>query len=83
VCASGMYKLAGSLSISHRTQSCIVCRMCGKVMDENNRPMALPNGNVYSRKALEENMKRNDGQIFDPRTGETFEISKARSVYIL
>jgi len=39
--------------------------------------------NVNVLQALEENMKRNDGQIFDPRTGETFEISKARSVYIL
>mmetsp|Transcript_5285 Transcript_5285/g.7406 ORF Transcript_5285/g.7406 Transcript_5285/m.7406 type:complete len:135 (+) Transcript_5285:1236-1640(+) len=83
VCAKGMYKLAENLSTSHRTQSCIVCRMCGEVMDENNPPLALPNGNVYSHKALERNIKQNNGKILDPSTGEIFSFSDTKPVFIL
>ena len=27
--------------------SSIICRITGKIMDENNPPMMLPNGEVY------------------------------------
>jgi len=83
VCAKGMYKLAENLSTSHRTQSCIVCRMCGEVMDENNPPLALPNGNVYSHKALEKNIKENNGKILDPSTGDNFSFTDAKPVFIM
>ncbi|CAG8643547.1 14418_t:CDS:2, partial [Acaulospora morrowiae] len=40
--------LAQDLPMSHHVNSTIVCRISGKIMNENNPPMALPNGYVYS-----------------------------------
>lgn len=40
--------LAKSLPLSHHVNSSIVCRLSGKKIDENNPPMLLPNGRVYS-----------------------------------
>lgn len=41
-------KLASGLPLSHHVNSTIVCRMSGKIINENNPPMLLPNGRVYS-----------------------------------
>lgn len=40
--------LAEKLPLSHHVNSTIVCRMSGKIMNEDNPPMLLPNGRVYS-----------------------------------
>lgn len=45
-------KLAEKLPMSHHVNSCIVCRITGKIMNEDNPPMVLQNGNVYSREVL-------------------------------
>ena len=39
-------------------------------MNEENPPMALPNGYVYSARALEQLMAENNGTIVCPHTGE-------------
>jgi hypothetical protein len=45
----GLGKLATEVPFSHHANSTIVCRISGKIMDEDNMPMAFPNGYVYSR----------------------------------
>jgi hypothetical protein len=40
--------LATDLPLSHHFNSSIVCRISGQIMNEDNLPMALPNGYVYS-----------------------------------
>ncbi|KAN0059632.1 GID complex subunit containing RING finger motif [Thecaphora frezii] len=44
----GLGTLAREVPWSHHANSTLVCSMSGKVMDENNPPMALPNGRVYA-----------------------------------
>lgn len=83
VCAPGTHGLAVSLAASHRTRSCLVCRLTGKVMSEDNPPVALPNGNVYSKLGLMSIAAQNKGKIVDPQTGQMFAPSQMRSVYIL
>ena len=41
--------LAEEVPFSHHVNSTIVCRLSGRIMDEDNMPMAFPNGYVYSR----------------------------------
>jgi len=41
--------LAEEVPLSHHANSTIVCRISGKIMDEDNMPMAFPDGHVYSR----------------------------------
>ncbi|CAJ0760398.1 10775_t:CDS:10 [Entrophospora sp. SA101] len=66
--------LAQSLPLSHHVNSTIVCRLSGEIMDENNPPMTLPNGYVYSLKALTEMASKNNGKITCPRTGVVFNL---------
>ncbi|KAI9284377.1 CTLH/CRA C-terminal to lish motif domain-containing protein [Umbelopsis sp. AD052] len=74
--------LAENLPLSHHVNSSIVCRLSGKKIDENNPPMLLPNGRVYSLQALEEMASKNNGYITCPRTGDTFELVETRKLYI-
>ncbi len=41
-------KLAENLPMAHHVNSCIVCRVNGTIMNEDNPPLVLPNGMVYS-----------------------------------
>ncbi|KAE8217464.1 hypothetical protein CF319_g8455 [Tilletia indica] len=80
----GLGTLAREVPWSHHENSTIVCRLNGHVMSEDDPPLCLPNGRVYSRSALEDiAVKSADGQtITDPRTGELFAFSSLRKVYI-
>lgn len=44
----GLGTLAPEVPFSHQGNSRIICRITGKVMDDKNPPMCLPNGRVYS-----------------------------------
>lgn len=48
VCQAPFNDLAKSLPHQHCSVSRLVCRMSGKPMGDNNPPMVLPNGFVYS-----------------------------------
>ena len=49
VCDPDLGVLAQEVPSSHHVNSTIVCQISGKIMNEDNPPMALPNGYVYSR----------------------------------
>jgi macrophage erythroblast attacher len=51
-------------------------------MNEDNPPLVLPNGYVYSRKALEEMAKANQGKITCPRTGDVCTFSELARAFI-
>ncbi|KAF8637855.1 hypothetical protein AX17_002481 [Amanita inopinata Kibby_2008] len=78
----GLGKLAEEVPTSHHANSTIVCRISGKIMDEDNMPMAFPDGQVYSREVLEEMAAKNDGIVTCPRTGAKCEFSALRKVFI-
>ncbi|RPD56002.1 hypothetical protein L226DRAFT_534366 [Lentinus tigrinus ALCF2SS1-7] len=69
-CNPDLGQLAKEVPFSHHLNSTIVCRITGKIMDADNMPMAFPNGQVYSKEALEEMAARNDGWVTDPRNPE-------------
>ncbi|XP_077215234.1 lisH/CRA/RING-U-box domains-containing protein [Tasmannia lanceolata] len=62
-------KLALPLPFSKQHHSKLVCYITKELMDTENPPLVLPNGYVYSTKALEQMAKKNDGKITCPRTG--------------
>ncbi|EIW78394.1 hypothetical protein CONPUDRAFT_108277 [Coniophora puteana RWD-64-598 SS2] len=74
--------LAKDVPFSHHTNSTIVCRINGKIMDEDNPPMAFPNGQVYSRDSLEEMASKKNGKVICPHTGYTCELSALKKVFI-
>jgi len=78
----GLGKLAKEVPYSHHANSTIVCQISGKIMDEDNMPMAFPDGHVYSREALEEMAAKNDGIVTCPRTGKSCAFQLLRKVFI-
>ncbi|XP_009767482.1 protein MAEA homolog [Nicotiana sylvestris] len=75
-------KLATPLPYSKQHHSKLVCYITKELMDTENPPLVLPNGYVYSTKALEEMAKRNDGRITCPRTGFTCNYTQLVKAYI-
>ncbi|EJD51138.1 hypothetical protein AURDEDRAFT_111798 [Auricularia subglabra TFB-10046 SS5] len=78
----GLGGLAPEVPSSHQVNSTIVCKITGRIMEGDNSPMVFPNGNVYSKEALEIMAAENDGNVTDPRTGETVPFSLLRKVFI-
>ncbi|RUS17168.1 CTLH/CRA C-terminal to lish motif domain-containing protein [Endogone sp. FLAS-F59071] len=93
VCAADtLGVLAERLPLSHHVNSTLVCRISGVIMNWDNPPMALPNGQVYSLnisfafiwwiQALQDMAKKNNGKVTCPRTGLVCEMSQLKKVFI-
>lgn len=79
----GMAQLAAGLPNSKHVHTRLVCRLTGEVMDEHNPPAALPNGQVYSRAALETMAQQHGGQIKCPHTGDgPYDLSQLQKVFL-
>lgn len=62
--------LAMNLPSSKHIHSKLVCHITKAFMNENNPPMVLPNGYVYSRNAMEAMARRNNRKVTCVRTGQ-------------
>ncbi|THH28961.1 hypothetical protein EUX98_g5223 [Antrodiella citrinella] len=57
--------------------------LTGRIMDENNPPLAFPGtGHIYSREILEDMAAKNNGVVTCPRSGERVQFAELRKVYI-
>ncbi|RYR36824.1 hypothetical protein Ahy_A09g041779 [Arachis hypogaea] len=74
--------IAMPLPYSKQHHSKLVCYITKELMDTENPPQVLPNGYVYSTKALEEMAKKNDGRITCPRTGSEYNYTELVKAYI-
>ncbi|XP_057522677.1 protein MAEA homolog [Amaranthus tricolor] len=75
-------KLASSLPFSKQQHSKLVCYITKELMDTENPPMVLPNGYVYSTKALEDMALKNNGKITCPRTGAVCNYTDLAKAFI-
>jgi len=82
VCDPNISILGKEVPFSHHANSTIVCYLSGKIMDEDNMPMAFPNGYVYSTEALEEMAAKNNGKVICPRSGEVCDFTALKKVFI-
>ncbi|KAJ1663678.1 GID complex subunit containing RING finger motif [Coemansia sp. RSA 1813] len=80
--ADTLGRLAQDLPLSHHVNSNLVCRITGEKMNEDNPPMRLPNGYVYSSSSISDMASKNDGKIKCPRSGQIFNISEAKKLFI-
>lgn len=75
--------LAEGLPYAKHVHSKLICAVTREIMTDANPPMVLPNGYVYSQKALEQVAARNGGKIVCPRTGSVYSCDEARRAYIV
>ena len=80
-CDEHLGALAKCLPRAHKTQSMLICRVNGDVMDERNPPLAFPNGQVYSSKAI--TAMAVNGSVKCPVSGLTCKVDELRKVFIL
>lgn len=74
ICSTELNELARGLPYAHHTKSYV-----------ENDPVVLPNGRIYGRERLMQMSAKvglENGDIKDPTTGEIFEGTKVRKVYI-
>lgn len=75
-------RLAEGLPFSKHIHSKLVCHITKEIMNEDNPPMVLPNGHVYSSKAMEDMARKNGGKIVCPRTGYECSLHQLSKAYI-
>ncbi|KAJ4970575.1 hypothetical protein NE237_003674 [Protea cynaroides] len=75
-------KLAKPLPFTKQNHSKLVCYITKELMDTENPPLVLPNGYVYSTKALEEMARKNSGKVTCPRTGLVCNYSELVKAFI-
>ncbi len=66
----GLAVLAKEVPWSHHQNSTLVCSKSGRMMDENDPPLALGNGRVYAQSCVLEMVQEGGGKVRCPRTGE-------------
>lgn len=76
-------QLAYKLPRTKRTRSRVICPITKKIMDEDNPPLVLGNGRVYSREAMEAMARENNGKVRCVKTGDgPFEYHSLRRCYL-
>ena len=83
--------LSKPLPYAKHSKSRLVCYVTKQVMNENNPPMVLPNGMVYSAAGLKaittQTVSPRTGEIAEkvkcPRTGDVFDVSRLKRAYPL
>mmetsp|Transcript_5095 Transcript_5095/g.15560 ORF Transcript_5095/g.15560 Transcript_5095/m.15560 type:complete len:437 (-) Transcript_5095:89-1399(-) len=76
--------LARGLPRARAPRTALVCPISGEVMSEENPPMVLPNGLVYSLKALQRLADASpSGVVTCPRTLERYTYSSARKAFLM
>eukprot|EP00475_Leptophrys_vorax_P018812 TRINITY_DN25691_c0_g1_i4.p1 TRINITY_DN25691_c0_g1~~TRINITY_DN25691_c0_g1_i4.p1 ORF type:complete len:417 (+),score=95.28 TRINITY_DN25691_c0_g1_i4:128-1252(+) len=63
------------------SRSHLVCAISGRIMDGDNLPMALPNGQVYSSRAIKQASQ--SGVFTCPKTNATYKLEDCKPVYVL
>lgn len=84
-CCGPLRELSRSLPFGHFETTKIRCRITGKLASEDDPPMALPNGQVYSESGLKRLILGNDGSdvLKCPASGQLFHLSEARRCFFL
>lgn len=78
-------ELAADLPYTKHVHSKLVCHITGEIMDEDNPPMVLPNGYVYSLegfKSIATKYPNGTRTVACPRTGELYDFKDLARAFI-
>jgi len=81
-CNKQFQEVAQTLPCALHSHSRLVCRLTGEIMNEDNPPMVLPNGQAYSKKGLLAIAAKNNGKVICPQSGVIYKLEELRKVYI-
>lgn len=75
--------LAEGLPYAKHVQSKLICSVTRELMNDANPPVVLPNGYVYSQKAVEQIMSRSGSKMICPRTRSEYSPEELRRAFIV
>lgn len=76
--------LAKGLPCAKHVHSTLVCAVTREAMSDANPPMVLPNGYVYSRRAVEQlAAAHGGGRVVCPKTGASFGVEEVRRAFVV
>jgi macrophage erythroblast attacher len=76
-------RMSDALPFAKHTHSKLVCHVTRRIMDEDNPPMVLPNGFVYSSGAMEAMAAGAGGKVSCPRTGQgPYKLSELQKAFL-
>lgn len=76
-----MKSLSRGLPYAFHDQSILRCAWSGELMNDQNPPMALPNGNVYGLRTVE--AQTHNGKVRDPRSQEEFALGEVQKCFVM
>ena len=82
-CNPDLKEAVKSIPLPNRPTSSLVCPVTRKPIDEDNPPMALPNGQVYSKAAIDQGSRNAESIFVDPKTGDHVPVADIRRVFIM
>lgn len=65
----------------HKSNTALICKITGEIMNENNPPMMVPSGCIYSEKALKQQALENSGYVLCPKTKTKYKFDKCKKVF--
>ncbi|GAA98638.1 uncharacterized protein L969DRAFT_95136 [Mixia osmundae IAM 14324] len=80
--ALGGLAKAGKVPFSHHVNSTIVCFISGKVMQDDNVPLCMPNGMIYSSEAMHRMAAESGGTVRCPRTGKEYALHELKKLIV-
>lgn len=80
-CSDEIGKLAKPLPGSLHPVSALICRITGEIMDYTNPPLALPNGQIFSERSINDQIKMY-GKFTCPVTNTEYKLEQCKKVYI-
>lgn len=85
VCTGPLRPIAQELPYGHYEITRLRCRLSGKQINEDNPPMALPNGQVFSKSSIDGLIAEaaGEGRIKCPISGEYFNVTDIKKCYFL
>ncbi|XP_026192103.1 protein fyv10 [Cyclospora cayetanensis] len=82
-CLPELSKAVESLPMPHRMRSNVICSVTGEPMDEDNPPMASPDGYLISKKGLVQLTERSEnGLVVCPKTNNAYPPTTFVRVFI-
>ena len=80
-CNQELQKLSKSVPYACHSQTSIICRILGTPIDDQNPPVVLPNGQIFSEQGIQKISE--SGKITCPITGSVYSKSQVSKVFIV
>lgn len=82
LCSKWSSLLALGMVPLQRQSSIVKCKLSGKILDDKNQALVMPNNNIYGSETVQKNVAKNEGMFRSRSTGKVYDSRLARKAFI-